>query len=258
MMGVEVRAAGIFRDLTPLDRSQPILLSQAGNAIALRSPGHPGAGLASTVPPAYLAFPLHGGENIPTKTPTLTTDSPSGNGPLDLTPSLQPTLNADLLAARGVLLHTPDGSYAVAILPRYARAVATQGAASGSSSSPTTTLASIFGLNSQANWTIQGTPSNKLVQWIKTGTSEVNHLTSLGLNRISRTIGVKITPLPTTANNSATPTVAAQTLIPPGPTSPAPSPEAYATPEPGAWLVFGLIVAAGGLHRRHVTCRLDA
>ncbi len=255
LMGVEAKAAGIFRDLTPIDRSQPILLSRAGDAIALRSPGHPGARLASSVPPAYLAFSLHGGEHIPAKTPIFTTSSQQGIGPLDLTPSLQPTLNADLLAARGALVHSPDGSYAVAILPRYARTLERQGAASGSS--PTTTLASIFGLTPQANWTIQGIPSNRLTQWIKTGTNEVNHLTSLGLNRISKTIGVKITPVPTTANTSTTTTAAAQTLIPSGPTTPSPAPEAYATPEPGTWLVFGLIVAAGTLRHRHISCGLD-
>jgi len=95
--GVEARAAGIFRDLTPLDRSQPILLSQAGDVISLRSPGHPAAGLVSSVPPAYLAFSLHGGEKIPARTPSVTTGQAPGVGPLDLNPSIQPTLNADLI-----------------------------------------------------------------------------------------------------------------------------------------------------------------
>lgn len=259
LLGVEARAAGIFRDLTLLDRSQPILLTQGGDVIGLRSPGHPGAGLASSVPPAYLAFPLHGGEHIPAKTPVLTTGSEPGVGPLDLTPAIQPTLNADLLATRGAVVHAPGRSYAVAILPRYAHALAAQAATSGSGSSARTTLASILGLNPQANWTIQGIPSNKLTQWLNTGTNEINHLTSLGLNRISKTIGVKITPAPATAAPSSTGTIAvAQTLTPPGPSSPAPAPDAYATPEPGGWLVFGLLVVAGALRRRHTSCGLDA
>jgi hypothetical protein len=254
LMGIEARAAGIFRDLTPLDRSGPILLSQAGDVIALRSPGHPGAGLASSMPPAFLAFPLHGGEDIPAKTPAITTGSEPGVGPLDLTPAIQPTLDADLLATHGAVVHAPGGSYAVAILPRYARALTAHAAASGSSTG--NTLASIFGITPQANWTIQGIPSNKLTQWVRTGTNEINHLTSLGLNRISKTIGVKITPLPATATATDT-TTAAQTLIPPGPSTPSPAPEAYATPEPAGWLVFGLILAAGVLRRRHTTCGLD-
>jgi hypothetical protein len=252
-MAAESRASGIFRDLTPRDRSEPILLAQAGEVIAVRSPGHPGSGLSTSTPPAYLAFPLDGGEHIPARTPAITTgmqpDGP-GVGPLDLTPSVQPALNADLLATRGALVHAPDGSYAVAILPRYARALAAEAAASGSGSSGgvsgTAALASIFGLTPRADWTIQGIPANKLTQWFKSGANEINHLTSLGLNRIDRTLGLK--PSPTSASPATGAAVAAQTLIPPP--APTPAPEAFATPEPGGWLVFGLILGAAALRRR--------
>lgn len=252
-LSVDACGSGIFRDLTVQDRSQPILLSQAGDVISLRSAQQPDAGQAFSAVPAYLAFPLDGGEHIPARTPTIATGTQAGDagvGPLDLTPSVQPTLNADLLASRGAIVNAPDGSYAVAILPRYARALA-QEASSGSGGtagqSGATTIESILGLNPQANWTIQGIPSSKLSQWFKTGTNEISHLTTLGVDGLSKSLGLKVA---STSSNSGTATVAAQELIPPTSASPAPAPAAFATPEPAGWLVFGLILVAAGLRYR--------
>jgi hypothetical protein len=243
--------AGIFRGLTAQDRSQPILMSQTGEAISLRSPGHPGPAMTPGTVPAYLAFPLHGGEHFPAGTPTLATNPQPGEtavGPLDLTPTTQASLNADLLASRGAIVSAPDRSYAIAFLPRYALALAhaRSSPSTGSGGVPGTVgFASILGLNApQANWTINGIPASKLSQWFQTGANELSHLTSLGVNGVSKTFGLKVTP------TSSGYHIAAQGLIPPTSVPSTAGPLAVPAPEPGAWLVFGLILGAAGLRRR--------
>jgi hypothetical protein len=246
----EARGSGIFRDLTAEDRSQPILLAASGEEISLSSSGHAASALSTGKIPAYLAFPLDGGEHIPAHTPTIATGTQQGEdavGPLDLTPSVQGPLNADLLASRGAIVNTPDGSYAVAILPRYARALAQATSSSSSSSSggsATSVLESMLGLSPKANWTILGISTNELSQWYKDGTKELSHLTSLGASGVSKTLGVKVTPTSSGLN------VAAQILTPPTSANPAAGSASVATPEPGAWLVFGLILGAAALKRR--------
>ncbi len=244
------RGSGIFRGLTARDRSEPILLSQSGEAISLRSPGH---AMSPGTLPAYLAFPLHGGEHFPSGTPTVTTGPLPGDtpvGPLDFTPASQAQLNADLLASRGAIVSTPDRSYAVAFLPRYARALAhvAPSAATGSGGATNTIgIASILGLNAPpANWTINGIPASKLSQWFQTGSKEVSHLTSLGLENVGHTLGLKVTPTRSGYR------IAAQGLIPPASTHASAQILSVPAPEPGAWLVFGLILGAAGLWRRRV------
>ena len=244
------RGSGIFRDLSALDRSQPILMAQDGEAISLRSPGHPASGPASKALPAYLAFQLHGGEKIPAGTPTVSSGPQPGEnavGPMGLTPTALAQLNGDLLSSRGVVVNTPDHSYAVAMLPRYARALAhaasSKSTAAGGDSSGSTSVASILGLTPQSDWMINGIPSSKISQWFKTGTKEISHLTSLGVNGVSKTLGLKVTPTSNGYN------IAAESLVPPSASSAAGSPP-VPTPEPSAWVVFGLILAAAGLRSR--------
>jgi hypothetical protein len=244
------RGAGIFRGLSARDRTHPILLSQTGEAISLRSSGHVGPAIAPGTTPAYLAFPLHGGEHFPAGTPTLVTGTQPGEtavGPLDLTPTSQARLNADLLASRGAIVSTPDRSYAISFLPRYARALAhARSSASTGSDGPTgaTGIASILGLNAPASkWTINGIPASKLSQWFQTGAKEISHLTSLGVDGVSKTFGLKVTPTSSGYN------IAAQELIPPTSPQSSAGPLPVPAPEPGAWLILGLIFSAAGLKR---------
>jgi hypothetical protein len=246
----EVRGAGIFRDLTARDRSQPIVLAQTGEAIAMGAPGHPRPVLSAGTVPAYLAFPLHGGERFPAGTPTLAAGSQPGQGvgPLDLTSATQAQLNADLIASRGAIVETPGQSYAVSFLPRYARAVAH---AESSASTPTsganvgTDVASILGLNAPAaNWYINGISARQLTRWWQAGSNELEHLTSSGLGGVGRTLGLKLTPTSSGLN------IAAQELVPPAASNPATGPLPVPAPEPGAWLVFALLLGAAGLRRR--------
>jgi hypothetical protein len=145
---------------------------------------------------------------------------------------------------------TPDRSYAVAFLPRYARAlahVAPSDATGSAGTSGTIDIASILGLNApQANWTFNGIPASKLSQWFKTGTKEISHLTSLGLENVGQTLGLKVTP---TGSGYR---VEAQDLMPPPSGQASAQPLAVPAPEPGTWLIFCLILGAAGLWRRGV------
>ncbi len=245
----DVRGAGIFRDLTPRDRSQPMVLSQAGEPIAMGPLDRLRPVLSAGTLPAYLAFPLHGGERVPADTPTVVTGSQSGQGvgPLDLTSTSQAQLNADLLTSRGAVVDAPAQSYAVSFLPRYARALAhAQSSASTSDpgASALTGLSSFLGLNSpSANWYFNGISGKQLSQWFKTGSSELEHLTSMGLGDVGKTLGLKLTPTSSGLN------VAAQELIPPTGSNGASRPLPVPAPEPGAWLVFALLLGAAGLRR---------
>jgi hypothetical protein len=246
------RGAGIFRGLTAQDRSRPIVLSQTGETLSLRSPGHAGTAMSPGTVPAYLAFPLHGGEHFPSRTPTVTTGPQPGEtgvGPLDLTPTSQAQLNADLLSSRGAIVSTPDRSYAISFLPRYALALAHAQSSASAGSDGTTGVSSILGLNAPAaKWSINGIPASKLSQWFQTGTKELAQLTSLGVGGVSKTFGLKVTP-----TSSGYKIAAAQELIPPISSRSTGGPLPVPAPEPGAWLVFGLILGSAGLRLRAVT-----
>src|SRR5262249_55056964 len=163
-------------------RSQPLVLTQTGEAVSLRSSGHARTAMSPGTVPAYLAFPLHGGEHFPRGTPMVTTGPQPGEtavGPLDLTPTTQAQLNAALLASRVGIVSPPDRSYAISFLPRYALALAHAQASASGGTTGTIGISSILGLNAPAaNWTINGIPASKLSQWFQTGTKELAHLTS--------------------------------------------------------------------------------
>jgi hypothetical protein len=246
----DARAAAIFRDLTAQDRSQPILLTQTGAAISLTSSGHLASDLSAGAMPAYLAFPLLGGEHLPADVPTVATGPQPGEnavGPLGLTPTTQAQLNTDLTTSPGVIVNAPDESYAVAMLPRYARALAAAGSSSSTASggdTPTSVIASMFGLNPKADWTINGIPSSDLSKWLNSGSTELSHLTSLGVDGLSKALGIK--GLAGTSTSSQ-PKVEAQELLPPASAEETAAAPQVVAPEPGAWLVFGVILGAAGL-----------
>jgi hypothetical protein len=208
--------------------------------------------------PAYLAFPLDGGEHLPAGIPTLSTGPQAGQsvvGPMDLTPATQSQLNADLIASRFAIVSTPSQSYAVAFLPRYAGALShaessaasTSSGASTGTTTGTTSIASILGLNAPAaDWSINGIPGSELSQWVKTGSEEISHLTSVGVEGVAKTLGLK--GLKTTPTASGL-NLEAQYLVPPS-SQASPGPLPVPAPEPAAWLVFGLILGAAGLRRR--------
>ncbi|MHB1558122.1 MAG: hypothetical protein ACYC61_11720, partial [Isosphaeraceae bacterium] len=248
----EAHAAGLFSTLTPRDRAQPMILSETGAPIPRGSTSHPAALIASGTVPAYLAYPLLGGEHLPSGIPTLASGQTLGQpgiGPMDLTQSDVLALNADIQASRFAIVNAPGQSFAVAFLPRYSRALAhatpppasTSTSSSGTSTGSTNPLAAL-GLPTSINqWTIQGIPGSQLSKWVNTGTNELAHLSSLGLDGVTKTLrlaGLKVTPTPAGLH------VAPQFLVPSssGPTVGGPLP--VPAPEPSTWLVFAL--ALGG------------
>ncbi len=250
-------ASGLFRDLTPRDRAHPMVLSETGALIALGSASHPTAQISAGTVPAYMAFPLLGGEHIPAGFPTLATTPLPGQsvGPMDLTTSSTAALNADLQASRFAIVNTPGQSFAVAFLPRYARALehseaSSTSSASTSTSTTSTSTAAALGLPTSINqWTIQGIPGSQLSKWVTTGTDEIAHLSTLGINGVAKTLGlagVKVTPSPSGLN------LAPQYMIPPSgsSTSTSTGPLPVPAPEPAAWLMFGLILGGAALRHR--------
>ncbi len=249
-------AEGLFRALTPRDRAQPIILSETGAPIPGGSMSHPAALIASGTVPAYLAYPLLGGEHLPSGVPTLAsgqTPGQQGVGPMDLTPSDVLALNADIQASRFAIVNAPGQSFAVAFLPRYSRALAhatpppASTSAPGTPTAPTNPLAAL-GLPTSINqWTIQGIPGSQISKWVNTGTNELAHLSSLGVAGVTKTLrlaGLKVTPTPSGLH------VAPQFLVPSstGPTAGAPLP--VPAPEPSAWLVFALVLGGAAALRR--------
>ena len=253
------RGAGIFRDLTARDRSQPIVLSEAGEPIPLRSASHPAALLSTGTVPAYLAFPLDGGEHLPAGIPTVATGPQAGRERRrpDGSHARDPVAverRPDRLAIR----HRGDagpvlrGRVPAAICPRPLSCGIVGGLdldrrRPPSTTTGTTSIASILGLNAPAaDWSINGIPASELSQWVKTGSQEISHLTSLGVEGVAKTLGLK--------GLKATPTASglnleAQYLVPPSAQA-SPGPLPVPAPEPAAWLVFGLILGAAGLRRR--------
>jgi hypothetical protein len=176
---------------------------------------------------------------------------------MDLTSATQSQLNADLIASKFAVVNTPGQSYAVAFLPRYAHALSHAETSAASTSTATTNgsttgvsgIGSILGVNAPASdWSINGIPASELSQWLKTGSQEISHLTSIGAESMAKTLGLKglkVTPTASGLN------LAPQYLVPPSAEA-SPGPMPVPAPEPGAWLVFGLILGAGVLRRRAI------
>ena len=255
-------AEGLFRALTPRDRAEPMILSETGAPIPRGSMSHPAALIASGTVPAYLAYPLMGGEHLPPGVPTLAsgqTPGQQGVGPMDLTQSDVLALNADIQASRFAIVNAPGQSFAVAFLPRYSRALAhatppPASTSSASASTGSTNPLAALGLPTSINqWTIQGIPGSQISRWVNTGTNELAHLSSLGLDGVTRTLhlaGIKVTPTPDGLH------LAPQFLVPSssssGATAGAPLP--VPAPEPSTWLVFALVLGgAAALRPTHRT-----
>jgi hypothetical protein len=244
-------AAGLSTFLTARDRSRPVLLSETGQPIQLRSLIHPDPVPPQGTVPAYLAFPLYGGERLPSDTPTLATGPPAGQttvGPLNLDPLVQAKLNAALDASGMAVVETPNRNYAVEFVPRYARSHAQAGTTSGTASSSGSGAGSSGGLatapaspssasKSQPVQTINGIPTNELSHWVDLGTNQLIHWSSISVANLEKTLSIGSS---NTSDKKPGSSPAAEELQPP---------LAAPIPEPSSWLVFGLIVGAAGLRQ---------
>ena len=214
-----------------------MFISETGLPLTLNSPRTAGN------LPAYEAFPLYGGEHLPSSVPMVTTGTQAGAtpvGPLDLTPLVQANLNADLDASKMAVVQTPVQSYAVEYLPRYgltqdhmATTVSTANSGQDTSTSTKTTSSSNPLTSLESSLTIAGLSANELTK-----------LTSAGLTDLENALHLT-TKKAAAKKASTSTTVAAQYLTPPlGESSSGilPTP----APEPSTWLVFGLLLGVGG------------
>jgi hypothetical protein len=254
----QCQAARLGAYLTAQDRARPVLLSETGTPMPLRSWTHSDQGTV----PTYLAFPLGGGEHLPGGTPTLTT-APQADGttvgPLNLNPLIQGELNAALNSSRIAIVATPTRSYAVESLPRFARshrhpgysAGASPSSAGSTSGSQSTTPASSSPSAGQSatpiDPSIQGIPLSELERWAKQGSSKLVHWSTIGVNDLAKSFGTGHSQGTTTKPSS---NLAAQVLAPPLAEESSSSPPLPAPiPEPSSWLVFGLILGGVALRR---------
>ncbi len=241
--GSRCEAAGIAGFLTAKDRSGALFISE--NGLPISSGSAPSSGNM----PAYVAFPLYGGEHLPNGVATVMAGGSSAGGtpvgPLDLTPVVQASLNADLNTGRMAIVQTPAQSYAVEYLPRYGLSqvhpsssastagsgqAATSSSTSSSSSNPLSSLASSL--------TIAGVPASELSKWTSSQLANLEKDLHLGGSSSAKATVKK----PST-------NVEAQYLTPPlGESSGSPLPTP--APEPSTWLVFGLLLGIGGWRHR--------
>jgi hypothetical protein len=250
------QAAGIGIFLTARDRSHPVLLSETGLPIPLRSLAHPDPVLPQGTVPAYLAFPLSGGEHLPSSTPALTASPQTGQaaiGPLDLNPLVQDNLNAALYTSGRAVVKTSSQNYAVEFLPRYARthagpgsAAATPPASGGQTTAPTASGGQTTAPTAQTTPTIDGIPASQLSQWLNAESNRLVHWTSIGVVDLEKTLNIGNSN-PTATKPSLN--LAAQELLPPPSAESALPPLPPPIPEPSTWLVFGLILGAAGLRQ---------
>jgi hypothetical protein len=235
--GSRCEAAGIAGFLTAKDRSNAVYISETGLPIT------PGSASSSGSMQAYVAFPLSGGEHLPSGLPTVTAAPEAGVtpvGPLDLTPIVQSSLNADLDKAPAAIVQTPTQSYAVEYLPRYgleqehAASSAGSGQSASSSSTSSSTSNPISALASSL--TIAGIPATDLSKWTSTELTDLEKDLHLGgsskatAKKPSTNVEAQYLPAPLAESSSS--------VLP------------TAAPEPSTWLVFGLLLGAGGWRLR--------
>ncbi len=227
--------------LTSSDLSRPELLDQNGMQLQLPSPNHPHPARASGSTPTYVAFPLSGGEHLPSGTDTLVAGSQAGQttvGPLDLNATLEAKLDAALAAsALGVaVVDTPNRNYLVEYLPRHTRSQ------SGSTSDVRTWLATEAPGVSQTTVASHSTKAKassaggELASLLNSGSSMFNNWNTKSVSELEKLLNINSAP-PTTKKPSLN--LEAQELVSPPP-----------IPEPSTWLVFGLILGAAGIRQR--------
>ncbi len=233
-------AAKLSSFLTAKDLARPLLLDQNGQQLQLPSSHHTREAFPQGSTPTYLAIPLSGGEHLPAGTITIFSgQGGSAEGPLDFNSLIKSKVDAALSTSGLVAVDTPERNYVVEFLPRSSHSqldsntgvASTPPAQAGNTGSSATPATASAPTTSKAT---TSSPTTELSQFLG-GTLSVSQLTKNGIAEVENLLGF----------NSSKPTVTkpslnleAQVIEPP---LPAP------IPEPGTWLIFGLIIAAVGL-----------
>jgi len=258
-------AARLSQVLTARDLSRPILLDQNGRQLQLPSTLDPHPLIPTGSTPTYLAFALHGGEDLPAGISSIAaspTDPAGAVGPLDLNRLVKAELDSSLAGSNMAVVATPGRAYLVELLPSYrpgagAGSSSTAGSlipgvanplaaypnlnhwvsllagaatANTYSSANTSTTTNLASTDPVTNW-LNSVPT-KLLSWTNRGIDQLETLLDLRRNQVLR----RERP---TANKPSL-NLEAQVLGPP----PAP------IPEPGTWLCFGVVVGGGAIWER--------
>jgi hypothetical protein len=234
-MPAHCEAARLGEFLTRKDLSRPVLLDQNGSQLQLPSAMHPHPSLTQGSTPTYLALPLYGGEHLPVATATIDAGAQAGNtgiGPLDLSTLVKAELNAALNTSGLALVDTSKQNYLVEYLPHTARLH--QGSGTASVSSPATPQTTTSSSTSNFSKLFSASQWNT---WTKSGLSDLKKL--LNINSSSSGSG----------RSASKPSLnlEAQVVGPDSATSGTGAVLPSPVPEPSAWMVFALVLAAGAL-----------
>ncbi len=228
-------AARLSQILSARDLAQPILLDQNGNALAFPSSHAPNPAEQAGSIPTYMAFPLLGGEHLPSGLATIVANPSSAGGvagPLDFSQTMKAQLDQALGQSRAVEVETPAANYLIAILPRRAAAVLAT-----STPTPTPTNGSTTPTGSTTNPLSSGLLPGPLANWLSAGSSKVLSWTNQGLSELETLLELKRNTTLAHArakSNKPSLNLEAQVLAP----LPVPA------PEPSAWMLFGIIFGA--------------
>jgi hypothetical protein len=97
------------------DLSQPLMLDQNGNRVAMPTTGHPVV-LGSGVMPSYIAYTVDGDDSLPKDFPAVSTVAAKAGqttGPLHFNAVMQQKLNAELAQYGQTSVRTPTATYLV-------------------------------------------------------------------------------------------------------------------------------------------------
>jgi hypothetical protein len=266
-------AAKLSSFLTAQDLSRPVLLDQSGKQLQLPSPNHPHPVTPEGSTPTYLAFPLNGGEHLPSGLATFKTGPQRGQtelGPLDVDAQLIAKLNTAIDESGMAVVDTPSRNYLVGFVPRHGKSQ--EQSQAGSTTTTTTETSSSGGESATPPLTYNGvhfwlasSASQSAQSSSESATAELSHLLQSGSGQLIKwsansiaemeklvTIG---NPKPTATQPSLN--LEAQVLAPPLATASStgqpplriPDPLPPPIPEPSTWMVFGLILSAAGLRQ---------
>jgi len=239
-------AAKLSTFLTAQDLARPILLDQNGRQLQLPSPSHPQPVPPPGSTPTYLAIPLLGSEHLPAGIPTFHAASPSTDtiGPLGFDALIKAELNAALDTSPQAVIDTSNRNYVIEFAPR--RNPSSSGSAAGAGTTTQTQAAGTGASTTQGpasgsgpSTTSASSPISELSQLFKSGTIQWSQWSASTVSAVQNVLDIKSSK-PTTTKPSLN--LEAQVLD----SSPLPAP----IPEPGTWLVFGLVLGAIALRGR--------
>jgi hypothetical protein len=244
-------AAKLSTYLTAKDLARPEVLDQNGKLLTLDSSQNSHSALPSGSKPTYAAFPLYGGEHLPVGITTIAAGAQAGEttvGPLDFDSTIKANLTAALTAsATGMaVVDTPKQNYLVEYLPRYAQTLAGTTTPSQTNNRVQTWLATVAAgvgntmTPAQLAKSSSNSSTDELSRLLNAGSSTLTDWTNKGITELEKVLDI----------NSSKATATKPSLNLEAQVIESPQPLASPIPEPSTWLIFSLLLGAGGLRQR--------